>query len=56
MVFCRLLFAVMLHKLDEQNQAQIVQSQFLEYINMWEIIEQNDREGQCASYPGTNLE
>ena len=28
----------------------------MKHINMWEIIEQNDGEGQCGSYPGTNLE
>ena len=48
----------MLHKLDEQNQAWIVQSHFfrMKHKNMWEIIEQSEGEGQRGSYPGTNLE
>ena len=28
----------------------------MKHINMWEIIKQNDGEGQRGSYPGTNLE
>ena len=48
-----------MHKLDEQNWAQIVQKQshFSELnTQMWELIEQDDGEGEHGSYPGTNLE
>ena len=56
MVFCRLLCTVMLHKLDEENQARIVQCHFfrMKHINMWEIIDQNDCEGQHGSYISRN--